>query len=110
MNMSHVACADVTPRRSAAGGETGAPRAQRGTRLKATTERAFLVSLALQRSAPKRLVHLAGRAEREFPAPIQGGISGEEACALAPVPPSHARRQGSGPRRRLSAYAVRRPW
>jgi hypothetical protein len=29
--------------RSAAGGETGAPRSQRGTRLKATTERAFLV-------------------------------------------------------------------
>src|SRR5215813_10939795 len=28
--------------RSAAGGETGAPRSQRGTRLKATTERAFL--------------------------------------------------------------------
>src|SRR5262249_29940979 len=44
--------------RSAAGGETGVPRAQRGTRLKATTERAFLVSLALQRSTPKRLVHL----------------------------------------------------
>ena len=33
---------DRTPRRSATGGETGAPRAQRGTRLKATTERAFL--------------------------------------------------------------------
>ena len=30
----------------AAGGETGAPRAQRGTRLKATTERAFLVTPA----------------------------------------------------------------
>src|SRR5690348_8178230 len=28
--------------RSAAGGETGAPRSPRGTRLKATTERAFL--------------------------------------------------------------------
>jgi hypothetical protein len=26
-----------------------------------------LVSSALQRSTPKRLVHLAGRAEREFP-------------------------------------------
>src|SRR3954465_16578 len=38
--------------RSAAGGETGTPRAQRGTRLKATTERASLVSLTLQRSAP----------------------------------------------------------
>src|SRR5436305_13823293 len=30
----------------AAGGETGAPRAQRGTRLKATTERAFLATPA----------------------------------------------------------------
>lgn len=35
---------------------TGAPRSQRGTRLKATTERAFLVSLVLQRPTPKRLV------------------------------------------------------
>jgi hypothetical protein len=34
----------------------------RGTQLKATTERAFLVSSALQRSTPKRLVHLARRA------------------------------------------------
>src|SRR3954470_10003586 len=61
--------------RSAAGGETGAPRAQRGTRLKATTERAFLVSLTLQRSAPKRLVHLAGRPDG-ISRPIQGSIVG----------------------------------
>ena len=33
--------------RPAAGGETGEPRSQRGTRLKATTERAFLVSAGL---------------------------------------------------------------
>src|SRR4051812_35852637 len=48
--------------RPAAGGETGEPRSPRGTQLKATTERAFLVSSALQRSTPKRLVHLARRA------------------------------------------------
>lgn len=41
----------------AAGGETGEPRSPRGTQLKATTERAFLVSPTLQRLAPKRLVH-----------------------------------------------------
>src|SRR5262249_8630020 len=44
--------------RSTAGGETGAPRAQRGTRLKATTERASLVSAGLHhRRLPSRLVH-----------------------------------------------------
>src|SRR5216683_5512514 len=45
--------------RPAAGGETGTPRAQRGTRLKATTERASLVSAGLPPPAwlPKRLVH-----------------------------------------------------
>ena len=32
------------------------PESPRGTQLKATTERAFLVSLTLQRSTPKRLV------------------------------------------------------
>src|SRR5262249_7166984 len=43
----------------AAGGETGTPRAQRGTRLKATTDRASLVSAGLPPPAwlPKRLVH-----------------------------------------------------
>src|SRR5216684_8324891 len=49
--------------RSAAGGETGVPRAQRGTRLKATTERAFLVS--------------AG-----FPT---AGVATEEACSSLPA-------------------------
>src|SRR5216683_4128309 len=45
--------------RPAAGGETGTPRAQRGTRLKATTDRASLVSAGLPPPAwlPKRLVH-----------------------------------------------------
>src|SRR6516164_11480243 len=74
--------------RPAAGGETGAPRAQRGTRLKATTERAFLVSLALQRSTPKRLVHLCLACGTGCPAPIQGSKSGEKARACA-VSPSH---------------------
>src|SRR5262245_60614065 len=68
--------------RSAAGGETGAPRSPRGTRLKATTERAFLVSLALQRSAPKRLVHPCRPCGTGSPAPIQGNISGEKPAHL----------------------------
>src|SRR3981189_2752331 len=56
----------------AAGGETGAPRSQRGTRPKATTERAFLVSSTLQRSTPKRLVHSCQACGPGSPAPIQG--------------------------------------
>src|SRR6476469_2683283 len=60
----------------AAGGETGAPRAQRGTRLKATTERASLVSSALQRSTPQRLVHHCRPCGTGHPAPNQGSISG----------------------------------
>src|SRR6516164_9836681 len=74
--------------RPAAGGETGAPRAQRGTRLKATTERAFLVSLALQRSTPKRLVHPCLTGGTGSPAPIQGSTSGEKPARLT-VSPSH---------------------
>ena len=51
--------------RPAAGGETGAPRAQRGTRLKATTERAFLVSAGSPSAGvTEEALHLAGRAER----------------------------------------------
>src|SRR5262249_46413004 len=45
---------------------TGAPRSPRGTRLKATTERAFLVLPAQNAGSPKRLVLLSGRAEREL--------------------------------------------
>ena len=45
---------------------TGAPRSPRGTRLKATTERAFLVLPAQNAGSPKRLVLLAGRAERDL--------------------------------------------
>ena len=44
--------------------KTGAPRFPRGTRLKATTERAFLVSICPPKAdSPKRLVHLARRAD-----------------------------------------------
>src|SRR5262245_65324705 len=43
---------------STAGGETGTARPHRATRLKATTERAFLVLPARMPGTPKRLVHL----------------------------------------------------
>ena len=51
-------------KRPAAGDEPAYP-AQRGTRLEATTDRAFLVSVGLSKGRlnPKRLVYLAGRAE-----------------------------------------------
>src|SRR5580692_9706150 len=78
--------------RPAAGGETGAPRAQRGTRLKATTERAFLVSLALQRSAPKRLVHPCRACGTGLPLQTKAASSGEEHSVLV-VSPSHGRTQ-----------------
>src|SRR6202035_1524604 len=88
--------------RSAAGGETGAPRAQRGTRLKATTERAFLVSLAVQRSTPKRLVHLASRAERVLP--LQSKAASRPKCrAPAPCP----QRTGGATARQPLTPAVR---
>src|SRR6202046_1027880 len=49
--------------RPAAGGKPAHP-AQRGTRLEATTDRAFLVSVGPSKGwQPKRLVFLAGRAE-----------------------------------------------
>ena len=53
--------------RPAAGGETGEPRSPRGTQLKATTERAFLVSAGFQIRRLKRLVHLARRAVGNSP-------------------------------------------
>jgi hypothetical protein len=54
---------------SAAGGEPANP-AKRGTRLKATTDRAFSSLPASKAGLPKRLVFLAGRAERDL-IPIQ---------------------------------------
>ena len=54
-----ISLLDGSDNQSAAGGETGVPRSPRGTRLKATTERAFLVSLCPPKAwNPKRLVHL----------------------------------------------------
>src|ERR1700733_10532510 len=53
--------------RPAAGGKPAHP-AQRGTRLEATTDRAFLVSADPPKvGLPKRLVYLAGRAEGKSP-------------------------------------------
>src|SRR6202521_1904906 len=59
--------------RPAAGGETGAPRSPRGTRLKATTERAFLVSAGPPPTGSgyrRGLFLIAARADRGF-SPIQ---------------------------------------
>src|SRR5580704_2223869 len=54
-------------KRPAAGGKPAHP-AQRGTRLEATTDRAFLVSVGPPKAgSPKRLVYLAGRAEGNPP-------------------------------------------
>src|SRR5918912_3884629 len=82
--------------RPAAGGETGEPRSPRGTQLKATTERAFLVSSALQRSTPKRLVHLARRAVGVSPSK-QWQLLGRRARPTPLVSPSHGRRGDSSP-------------
>ena len=47
---------------------TGEPRLHGGSRLKATTDRAFLVSVGPSKGRqPKRLVFLAGRADRDLP-------------------------------------------
>ena len=54
-----------------AGGEPANP-AKRGTRLKATTDRAFSSLSASKAGVPKRLVFLAGRADRDSPVPIDG--------------------------------------
>ena len=43
-----------------------------------------MVSLALQRSAPKRLVHLAGRAEREFPLQSKAAFRVKNPARLRP--------------------------
>lgn len=56
----------------AAGGEPANP-AKRGTRLKATTDRAFSsLSTPPKVGVPKRLVSLAGRADRVSPFPSDG--------------------------------------
>src|SRR4029079_13857803 len=65
-----------------AGGETGAPRSPRGTRLKATTERAFLVSAGLP----------------------PAGAATEEACSSLP-----AVRNGISPFQSKAAQAGREP-
>lgn len=52
----------TTLKGSTAGGEPANP-AKRGTRLKATTDRAFSSLSASKADVPKRLVYLAGRAE-----------------------------------------------
>src|SRR5215203_7337811 len=82
--------------RPAAGGETGEPRTPRGTQLKATTERAFLVSLALQRSTPKRLVHLARRAVGDSPSK-QRQLFGAKSPLPLVVSPTHGRRDDLHP-------------
>ena len=55
----------------AAGGEPANP-AKRGTRLKATTDRAFSSLSASKADVPKRLVYLAGRADGGSPLPNEG--------------------------------------
>ena len=52
----------------------------------------LLVSLAVHRSAPKRLVHLAGRAERVFPLQSKAAVPAQELRALT-VSPTLGRRQ-----------------
>src|SRR6516162_7495554 len=49
---------------------------------------AFLVSLVVQRSAPKRLVHLAGRAEWVLPLQTKAAVPAQEPRALT-VSPTH---------------------
>jgi hypothetical protein len=62
-----------------AGGEPANP-AKRGTRLKATTDRAFSSLLASKANVPKRLVFLAGRAEGISP-PNDGHANLGELCS-----------------------------
>src|SRR3954465_8494755 len=57
---------------------TGAPRSQRGTRLKATTDRAFLVSTGIltpARATEKALSFIASRAGGKLSQPIHGSKS-----------------------------------
>src|SRR5882762_940904 len=68
---------------------TGAPRSQRGTRLKATTDRAFLVSAGFPTAGAgyrRGLFIIAGRAERDLPIPIQGSIAGVEPTLVGASP------------------------
>jgi hypothetical protein len=55
------------------------PESPRGTQLKATTERAFLVSLVLQRSTPKRLVLHCRACGVNLPI---DGVSGPDALSV----------------------------
>jgi hypothetical protein len=58
-------------KKPAAGGEPANP-AKRGTRLKATTDRAFSSLSASKADVPKRLVYLAARAEGSSSHPNEG--------------------------------------
>ena len=69
--------------RPAAGGETGEPRSPRGTQLKATTERAFLVSAGFQIRRLKRLVHLARRAVGDSPSKQRQLLGRRAHCRLS---------------------------
>ncbi len=89
--------------RPAAGGETGEPRSPRGTQLKATTDRAFLVSAGFQIRRLKRLVHLARRAVGVSPFQTKAASRAKSPSPLV-VSPSHGRRDDSSP---LSRAACR---
>src|SRR5215471_15381612 len=52
--------------------KTGAARSPRATRLKATTERAFLVTAGRKAGSPKRLVLLCRACRSGLPVPDQG--------------------------------------
>ena len=58
---------DESDNQSAAGGETGVPRSPRGTRLKATTERAFSSLFALQRQRTRRGLSILPTVRRGSP-------------------------------------------
>ena len=81
--------------RSAAGGETGAPRSQRGTRLKATTDRAFLVSAGFPSAGvatEEACSSLPAVRNGGSPIPIQGSTSGSRAHVRQRVPIARGRR------------------
>src|SRR6476659_2827766 len=79
------------PRRSAAGGESGAPRAQRGTRLKATTERAFLAT-------PAQMPDVTEKACPSLPT-VRNGSSLIRTTATIDVVPKARRSAGLEPHR-----------
>ncbi len=78
--------------------KTGAPRFPRGTRLKATTERAFLVSICPPKAdSPKRLVHLARRADGIPPIQSTAAHTGLPDPILAFPPRRHRGTVNPGP-------------